>query len=540
MEAPAAAQLTLSPGPQVLGAISADDAEAPAEQASLQSRRFPAAEPIQRQALALLCMVTFIEGADMQLLPATFRALEVDLGLSPAALASMLLAQSLFMSTTSPLWGGLADRWPRKGLLVFSCSAWGVLTLLLAMVQSTKTMLGLRCLHGAALSALGPISQSVVADISKPEARGLAYGWLYGATCVGMIVASLLGTVLGSRTLAYGVKGWRAAFIMIAGISMLAAALLQYLMVEPAREGVRKQGLVETESPASGCRAGVRMCRVELRRSSALLRIRTFTVIAAQGMFGCVPWNALGFLTMYLQLSGHNDTAAALIVSGKLLGKSVGGLLGGLLGDTLAARSPDYGRPCTALISVLLGIPFAASLVILAPHASARLLMANAVVLGFVASWCSTGVNRPILTEIVTPTDRASIVAWLYALEGSSGALFGAPVVGLLAERVFGYRNVHRVTRQSHTGSEAPDFLTTAMPHPALLSQDTESWHVIQKQNAFALSRAILWGTVPPWLLCALFYCILFYTLRRDVKVARNAYALVDKEQAKNADGLKG
>ena len=36
--------------------------------------------------LLLLSLVGFIEGADMQLLPATFKALETDMGLSPKTL----------------------------------------------------------------------------------------------------------------------------------------------------------------------------------------------------------------------------------------------------------------------------------------------------------------------------------------------------------------------------------------------------------------------------------------------------------------------
>ena len=52
--------------------------------------------------------VSFFEGADFQLLPASFRALEADLGLSPSTLAASTLLQTLTCATFSVFWGVLA------------------------------------------------------------------------------------------------------------------------------------------------------------------------------------------------------------------------------------------------------------------------------------------------------------------------------------------------------------------------------------------------------------------------------------------------
>ena len=45
--------------------------------------------------LSMIYIVNFFEGADMQLLPSSYRALEADLGLSPTTLAASSLMQSL-------------------------------------------------------------------------------------------------------------------------------------------------------------------------------------------------------------------------------------------------------------------------------------------------------------------------------------------------------------------------------------------------------------------------------------------------------------
>ena len=61
------------------------------------------------------------------------------------------------------------------------------------------------------------------------------------------------------------------------------------------------------------------------------------------------------------------------------------------------------------------------------------------VSLGLTATWCAAGVNQPILSEIVEPDRRSSVMAWETAFEGSAAAMFGNAAVGLLAQNVFGY-----------------------------------------------------------------------------------------------------
>merc|ERR1719313_1227800 len=58
---------------------------------------------------------------------------------------------------------------------------------------------------------------------------------------------------------------------------------------------------------------------------------------------------------------------------------------------------------------------------------------------GILGTWVMAGVKRPILSEIVRPGDWASLLALDTAFEGASGAMFGAPLVGLLAQNAFGY-----------------------------------------------------------------------------------------------------
>ena len=76
-----------------------------------------------------------------------------------------------------------------------------------------------------------------------------------------------------------------------------------------------------------------------------------------QGILGSTPWNALVFLTLYMQLLGMTDTAAAALMALFLGGTALGGLLGGFVGDLAAKRYPSHGRILVCQFSVVSGVP---------------------------------------------------------------------------------------------------------------------------------------------------------------------------------------
>ena len=72
---------------------------------------------------------------------------------------------------------------------------------------------------------------------------------------------------------------------------------------------------------------------------------------------GTIPWNALVFLTLYMQLLGMSDAEASTLMSLFLGACALGGLLGGVIGDKAAARYPFHGRIAVTQFSVFTGIP---------------------------------------------------------------------------------------------------------------------------------------------------------------------------------------
>merc|ERR1719401_833027 len=425
--------------------------------------------------LGLLCAAAAVEGGDQVLLPAVSFALQKDLDVTLSNLAAMNLAQALAMSAVAPFWGILADRqvMSRKSLLILGAVIQGFITVVLAFVDDVGFMVALRALNGAMLAGLRPVAIGVIADVTSESSRGKVYGWMQLTFNLGMCIGSITATPLSTRTV-LGHQGWRVAFVLFGAASMTVAALMTAFLVEPPREAG-----VATSQPGN-----------ELRRLFSYFRMPTFGALVVQGCFGCIPWNALGYSTLFFQVGGINDFAAALLQALGQVAGALGNLLGGVVGDAMARRCRDHGRPFAAQISVLAGIPIAYfTFMVLPPSGYAfPYYLALVVALGLSATWCAAGVNWPILSEIVSPDNRSAIMAWETALEGSTAAVLGNTAVGFLAEHAFGYDL--DVAKEGDMNSDAAE----------------------------ALGKALMLTSFGPWIVCLIFYTLLHWSLPRDLK----------------------
>lgn len=435
-----------------------------------------------RRLVTLLCMVGGLEGADGVLLPCVFYALQRDLGLTLNDLAVMSMVQALAGSFASPVWGVLADRGTlqRKSIIVLGCVVQGVITCILAGVDKMIPMLVLRALNGVFLASLRPIANGIIADVTAEMHRGKVYGSMGIAMNVGTMAGTLVATNLGPNSI-QGFQGWRIAFMIVGSASVVVGCIAGLLMKEPPK--------APREEPANGA-TGCSAIKAEFRELCSYFRMPSFCVLILQGCFGTVPWNALGYKTLFFQLSGITNFQASIIDVCSQISGSIGGLLGGIIGDNLSRCSKYHGRPLTAQISVLAGIPVAWFIFMTrAPESCAfayyLLLM---VCLGLTATWCGVGVNLPILSEIVKDDRRATIMAWEGSLESSCSAIFGNAAVGFLAQNLFGCN----LGEASEAGASA--------------------------SNVKALGTALMMVSFVPWVLCFITYTLLHWSYARDLR----------------------
>ncbi|PNH07170.1 hypothetical protein TSOC_006380, partial [Tetrabaena socialis] len=166
------------------------------------------------------------------------------------------------------------------------------------------------------------------------------------------------------------------------------------------------------------------------RRLLEMLSTPTFLIIIAQGIVGSTPWQALVFLTLYLQLLGFSDATASGLVALFMAGSAAGSLLGGWLGDRVAERHPNHGRILLVQFSVVSGLPLMVLLLrgmpLEATPNSAAAYGTLLVLTGLLISWAAPACNNPVFAEVVPADMRNLIYAFDRSFEGGPPGRGGA------------------------------------------------------------------------------------------------------------------
>lgn len=176
----------------------------------------------------MLTGLNLLDYLDRQLLAAVLPPLQQELGLRDEQAGTIGTAFMLGYFLTSPIFGYLGDRWPRRWLIAAGVFVWSLGTLLSGHAHGFAMLILFRVLVGFGEASFGTISPGWIADLFSPARRNNAISWFYLAIPVG----SALGYILGGRIAAH--HGWRAAFLF-AGYPGLLLAFLLFLLREPAR-----------------------------------------------------------------------------------------------------------------------------------------------------------------------------------------------------------------------------------------------------------------------------------------------------------------
>ncbi|CAN6301729.1 unnamed protein product [Urochloa humidicola] len=430
--------------------------------------------------LALVTAAALLERADEALLPAVYREVGAALGASPTALGSLTLCRALVQALCYPLATCAAARHDRARVVAAGAFLWAVATLLVGASGTFLQMALARGFNGVGLALVVPAIYSLVADYSDDGTRGSAFGWVLMAQSMGRLTGNSLGVLLAATSF-LGVPGWRLAFYVLALVSALLAAVTWLLGADP-------RATCGKATPAADLAQLVREAR-------DVVRVPTFQIIVAQGVAGSIPWSALSFSAMWLELVGFTNWQTTVITNLNSVANALGALFAGFVGDPLALRFPDTGRIALAQVCTASSVPLAAVLLLGLPDdpAAGAAYAAAFFVFGFVAPWCPVSTNNPIFAEIVPEKARTTVYAMDRCFE-SVFASFAPPLVGILAERVFGYQPV-----ASGTSVDA------------------------DRENAAALGKAVFAEIAVPITVCCLTYSALYWTYPADRHRAKMA-----------------
>jgi MFS family permease len=180
----------------------------------------------------LLAAVLFINYVDRGALPTAAHLIQADLNLDEAQLGMLFSAFFWTYSLVQIPVGWLAERYGAHRVLAIGLTIWAVATIFVGAAHTFPVLLGLRLLLGIGESAGFPCVSKLLAAVVPIKSLGTANGVVAFAYLFGPAVGTFLGGLLMAS------YGWRAAFVVFGGLSLL--WLVPWLRVELPPRAVRR------------------------------------------------------------------------------------------------------------------------------------------------------------------------------------------------------------------------------------------------------------------------------------------------------------
>ena len=324
-----------------------------------------------------------------------------DLGITDAALGTLVSVYSLMVGIFAILSGPVSDRIGRRRILLIGCGAMTVALMLHTLVSDYASFLTVRMFAGMAGGILSGAAVSYIGDYFPYERRGWATGWVMSGSAFGQIVGIPIGILLA------GQWGFKAPFYIFA-VTMAATILLLFFGV-PQPPG--KQSLEQLT---------VRKAAADY---AAMLR-RPEVAWAAVAYF--VMFLGVSIFTVYLPTWLERD----LDISGNEIALMflVGGIANVLTGPQAGKWSDRIGRKgiillaCIGLSSLmLLTVPLVTNVITACVFFFLIMMLVAMRISPFSA----------LLTGLVNDDRRGSLMSLAVAL-GQMGFALGGAIAGPL------------------------------------------------------------------------------------------------------------
>jgi MFS family permease len=365
--------------------------------------------------LALLTGLNLLNYIDRFVLSAVLPRIKDEFGLLDSVSGTLATVFLLGYFLTSPLFGVLADRRARKGIIAAGIAVWSVATVASGLATGVWSLAAARAVVGVGEASYATLAPTIIDDIAPPDKKGRWLAIFFGATPVGAALGFVAGGVLQHRF------GWRGAFFWTGGPGLVLAGLC-VLIQEPARKLV----------PA---RAHV------LHALGPLLR----TPLYVRAVLGFAAYTfaigALGFWapTFLVRRYGLPLATAGIVAGGAtVVGGAGGTAIGGIWADLVARRKPgraEGDRVRDHLRISAIGSAIATPIMLLsllAPTAGiAILVFFFAEIAVFL---CTSPINAAVLHSVPTEVRASAMAISIFAIH-LFGDLWSPPLVGALADR---------------------------------------------------------------------------------------------------------
>jgi len=381
-----------------------------------RSANHAGAEPLPRARLVLwtLTFVYVVNFLDRSLLGILAKPIQDSLHITDGQLGLIggLYFAFFYCFIAIPV-GWLADRTSRVGVLSLACAVWSAATSFCGLASSYTQLVIARMMVGVGEAGGVPPSYALITDYYPPGRRGLAFG-IYN---LGPPIGVALGIAFGASIAA--AFDWRAAFIAMGAIGIVAAVAVRVIVKEPPRgtfdkveAATRKAGFWET--------------------MGSFFSNPTLVLIAlGSGATQFITYGLGNFTSLFLMREkGMTLEEVAIwyaLVAG--FGMSAGMLISGRAIDTFVRRSKTY----YALIpagSLALAIPLYVAFVWAPGWALSLAFLTGVMVLNYF--YLSSAVT--LVQEEVRPDQRVMAGALLLLIMNFIGLGLGPTYVGAASD----------------------------------------------------------------------------------------------------------
>lgn len=386
--------------------------QAAADDSSGPQQRVPGA----RVALVLLLLINLLNYVDRQVLAAVEKLIGDDLLPGDQHQLQKLgwLATAFLVSymVVSPIFGWLADRYPRWLLVGVGVLIWTLASGASGWASTFGILLITRCFVGIGEAAWGPTAPTIIADMYPVKMRGYVMSWFYMAIPVGSALGYLLGGFMGEM------HSWRMAFYVVVPPGILLGIWAMF-MKDPPR------GMSDNLAHPPKKKVKIADYLLLLKNKSYVLDSLGMTAMtfAIGGMSYYMPryleWRGAGTLERVNMIFGALTVVSGLSAT----------LLGGLAGDWLRKKY-DGAYFLVSGLGLLAGFPMFL-LMIWAPFPMAWVFV-------FLAEFClffNTGPSNTILANVTHPSMRASAFALNIFIIHAFGDAISPPIIGAIADR---------------------------------------------------------------------------------------------------------
>ncbi|TDV57851.1 MFS transporter [Actinophytocola oryzae] len=263
------------------------------------------------------------EFVTMGLLPRIADGIDVS---EPTA-GHVISAYALGVVVGVPILSFFAARLPRRGLLVALMAAYGVFNLVSAAAASYGLLFAARFFDGLPHGAYFGTASLVAASLAPPERRGRAIA----SVMLGLSVANVVG--VPAATWVGQHFGWRAAYVLAAGLALLTVVLV--LAFVPSVAGDRGTN-------------GRREAREFFARGQVWLTMAA-GAIGFGGLFAVYSYIA----TTVTEVGGLSEGTVPLFLLALGLGMTFGTWVGGELADWSVLRSLIWSSVASAVTMVV-------------------------------------------------------------------------------------------------------------------------------------------------------------------------------------------